>query len=442
MMKILLLAICISAMQLLWTGCVNPASPDFSSQDGLDEYLSAWSWLKVYYLFQDDLPKDPFAFTDPSALYNSLPDPWTQYISASEANAFISLFSTDNEAGLGIFFQVRNGKFCIIHVIPGSPADGFLIKGDTLAAVDTKIIDSTTNRDTVAAWLHGKVNTNVSVRVHRPKVPGPGATIVDLPPITRRPFTYPTVIADTLDSNVAYIALNEFLDYTTVAGGTAAELAPLLAQTSSPFRVRILDLRGNPGGIVQQCLDVCGNFLKPGDTIVRTKMRIEGAPGQGETVDSAFQSQGNGNEANKKIIVLVDDSTASAAEMLTAALQYNDSNAFVMGCHTYGKARGQVMASVDFGAIVRITFMAMTTAGGVDYNHVGLVPDTVMSNLDKSRWLEIAHNRALDWIGVAHKTTAASIEEVSNRISDIEFNRKLNGTHRTEKLSWVKRLKK
>jgi len=426
-MKTFVLLFFFSAMPLLWTGCVNPASPDFTSRDDLDVYLDAWSWLNIYYLFQDELPKDPFAFTDPSALYNSVSDPWTVYFPPEQAAGFMSNFSTGNEGGLGIFYQVRNNKFCIISVIPGSPAFHSLFKGDTLTAVGNKPVDSTTTRDTLASWLHDSAGSSVTLWVLRPGV----GTVSAL--ITRGPFIAPTVIADTLDANVAYIALFEFMDNTTVSGGTSAELTPILAQTAS-FPVRILDLRGNPGGFVQQCLDVSGAFLKSGDTIVRAKIRDPG-----RTFDTVFLAAGSASEANKKIIILVDDSTASAAEMLTAGIQHNDSSAYIMGVHTYGKARGQVVIPATLRGAVKITVMAMTTADGVDYNHTGLMPDTVMSNSDKTRWLEIAHNRALDWLGVPHKTTAAAIQEVSDRISDIELNRKLLGTKRSEKFSWIKR---
>jgi len=132
--------------------------------------------------------------------------------------------------------------------------------------------------------------------------------------------------------------------------------------------------------------------------------------------------------------VLIDEGSASAAEMLTTGLKDNRSDpdhVFSMGDTTYGKARGQILGSTPAGGIVRITFMTMTTKNGVDYNQVGLPPDTLLNN--DSDWLDIAWQRAHAMAGLPR----AKLPAGSHAHDAIALNRRLLGAPRPERLHWV-----
>jgi carboxyl-terminal processing protease len=441
-MRILLILLFMVASQVFWTGCSNPASPDFRSRDGLDEYADVWSWLRIFYIFQEELSSDPFAFTDPAKLCNSTSDPWTYYVSPDLSAGHQALFEPGYEPDLGISLQLRNGRYLIIYIVPQSPASSSLNKGDTLINIDGHAIDSATRRNDIAAWTIGDPGTVANLKVLRPKVPGPGSDTVSAQ-MTRRPYVHPTSLADTLGGNIGYVALYEFMDTSyfsdgTIFWGTYAEILPLLGRTAS-FPVLILDLRGDPGGYISTCVQIGGEFLHNGDTIVESRMRVDKDPGIGVTLDSSLVAKGGGGQANRKIVLLMDDSTASAAEMLISGIMHNNPNAFAMGTHTFGKARGQYLIPTLIGGLVRVTNMTMKTPSGADYNHSGILPDTMMNNVDKGRWLDAAYLRALDMAGIAHKMSAQGIREVSDHIQDIELNRKLIGGRRTEKIPVFRR---
>jgi len=232
---------------LLLIGCTSPTSTDFESRLDLTEYSQVYTYLKFYYFYQEELPSAPFLFSTPASLFENLSDPYTQYIDAETADSFLSFFSTENTAGLGILLrQLPDSQYVIMQVVASSPASHAGVhKGDTLISVNA-IAVSGLPFDSLALLLTGRSGSAVNLELRR-------ITGIETLAVVRGSFIAPTVYADTMADSIPYIGLLEFMpppDGSTM--GTSDELEAALAQTEhlGSTRPTILDLRGNPGPLI------------------------------------------------------------------------------------------------------------------------------------------------------------------------------------------------
>ncbi|OGJ92176.1 MAG: hypothetical protein A2268_06490 [Candidatus Raymondbacteria bacterium RifOxyA12_full_50_37] len=426
MMNKILAPVVLCALLGLLAGCSNnPARP----MDQADEYIFAWQALKIFYIFQSDLPSDPFTFDGPADLYASLDERWTKYYTPREANKLLSLFTTESSAGIGIFFDFEGDTLFIRHVIENSPAeDAGLRKGDTLLAADgISLVGIST--DSLFSVLSGDSAQPITFTVLR------GASHLEIT-VYRGYFVAPTVITDTLDDVAAHISLFEFLDSTTYPAGTEQELRVALAQTAA-FPVTILNMRSNPGGLVDQCVKVANQFLANGDIIICSTMReYDQTLGTGATVDFIYRDTSAAGTGTRKFIILVDGYTASAAEVVTSAIKDNLASCRIMGSNTYGKARGQILMGTTAGGLVKITSMTFTTSHGIDYNLHGLAPH-VQLNYDVD-WIKAAQDSAHIMAGIPKRALKAPAHGPT-RAQVIELNRKMRGIPRMERIAVVKK---
>jgi C-terminal processing protease CtpA/Prc len=176
------------------------------------------------------------------------------------------------------------------------------------------------------------------------------------------------------------------------------------------------------------------NFLNTGDTIIRFHQR-EVLPDRNEgiTVDTAYLSDASHANARfpKPTILMVDSGSASAAEIFTAAILDKRTDIKVMGCNTYGKARGQYFLPTPGGGLARITYAKLMTSKGYDYNEVGLAPTIPLAT--GTDWLDAAYRQARSDLGLPMLKT--HIAGAHSRTRDIELNRKLLGLRKEERLT-------
>ncbi|MFH1760284.1 MAG: S41 family peptidase, partial [bacterium] len=143
----------------------------------------------------------------------------------------------------------------------------------------------------------------------------------------------------------------------------------------------------------------------------------------GITKDTTYRATDNGQAKQRPFIFLVDNNSASAAEILASAVKDNRNDIILMGQSTYGKARGQIWRSTIEQGLMTITMMKLTTSRDIDYNLVGLKPHVDLSN--ESNWLEKAYERALFEMGKSSRIGAKALAKVKTDIGTIELNRRL-----------------
>ena len=251
-------------------------------------------------------------------------------------------------------------------IVPRSPADiAGLQLDDRVISVDGAVTaeggKETANASTWEARMRGASGTRVTVNVLRAGWKEPRAFV-----LVRAQVKLPTVKHRVLEKGIGYLAIARFSEATSA--DTAAALAQLRAQNA--LDALVLDLRNDPGGLVDQSIAVADLFLDAG-----TIVTIRGRQGSVET-----QTAHKGGVATAvPIIVLVDQGTASAAEILAGALR-DHGRAKLVGTKTYGKGTVQTFFDLEDGAGLKLTTARFYTPKGNSLESKGLVPDVVVES--------------------------------------------------------------
>jgi C-terminal peptidase prc len=372
----------------------NPVDPSV-------EFKFCWQYLQWFLIFQDSLPDEPYSFQTPQALYASVNEPYTRYIPPESTDIFLSFLTTVTSGAAGVMIDSVGPGFVIKQVVPGSPAEGAgLQKKDTLLAVNDSSLAGRTLSG-AAGLIRGSVGEERSFTVKR------GEDIITIT-LQLGTFNLPTVFTDSLDSAVAYILLTDFLDSTSSPGGAAGEFREAL-QSTVWAQYTLLDLRGNPGGTINQCVAIAGEFLPKGTGIAVFHERAVGITQSNEyvglTQDVTYVTDSAGVALEREFIILADKYSASASEILISTLQ-DQRNFKVVGETTYGKARGQAIFMTPDTGLAKITFATLTPIKGANYDLVGIAPDVSVDSRDA---LAAAYTLALHSIsGTSPKRAAVA----------------------------------
>jgi len=349
----------------LLQGCTSPTT--FRSQERISqEYLFAAEFLYTFFIFPDSLPKDTFGFSSPEALYSSVKERWTLYFPPDSAKMFLNDLTTQT-VGMGIMLDSVSKGYLIKQVFSNSPAQrAGLIKGDIIDSINGVSVAGA-SYDSFTTIAEGNAGDIRKLDLLR----NGGEVKITL---VLGAYFAPSVFTDSLDSTTAYIYLSFFSSETDLPGGTAEEMDSALAATAwAPYTV--LDLEGNPGGDMDQCVGVCGEFVPNGTKIIKIhEQLLDTISWTVSTVDTFLVSSLPDHALQRKFVVLVDSNTASAAEIFTSCIMSNRPDIKTVGTRTFGKARGQVLNITPDSALVKVTFALFTPILGPQYDLVGIVP--------------------------------------------------------------------
>jgi len=274
-------------------------------------------------------------------------DPHSRYISTEE---FVEINSslTGNFEGIGIQFRIEKDTIKVIHPIQGGPSEKVGIKaGDRIVEIDGENVGGVgiSNFDAMKK-LKGKRGTKVDVSIFRRGF----SELLDFK-ITRDVIpTYSLDIAYMVNDSIGYIKLNKFSSTTYQEFSDA--LKSLLDQGLEKL---ILDLRGNVGGYLQAAIQLADEFLKKEELIVYTK-------GNNRPTNYAYATS-KGVFEDKELIVLIDDQSASASEIVAGAIQDND-RALIIGRRSFGKGLVQEQMNLPDGSAIRLTVARYYTPTG------------------------------------------------------------------------------
>lgn len=340
-------------------------------------YDFAAACLDIFFIYRDSLPSDLYAFSTPQELYESVNEPFTAFLTPSEAKERFADLSTER-GGIGIRIDsVANG--CVIEKVydatPGERA-GLRANDTILRAGDQSLAGL--SLEEIGEALRGDVGTEVVLRIKR------GGNLMNIT-VVRGVFMLPSVEVDSVDSITAGIALTGFFDETIVDGGSAEEFSQALDATEWA-EYTVLDLRHNGGGYVNQCIAIIGHLVPRGTQIVRIRERNYDPDLQiGITVDTVYVTDGAGKATGRTWYILVDGYTASASEMLVSCMMEQASDLVtVIGTTTYGKGRGQIMVDGPDSVLAIVTSMTITPVNdsATVYDLVGIEPDITADTVD------------------------------------------------------------
>ena len=300
--------------------------------------------VSAYYV--DSLGETDLYEKATQGMLEQLEDPYSVLLTGDDYKALTEQTS-GNYAGLGIQIDVRDGWITVVAPLPETPAERAGIQtGDQIIEVDGKSTEGWKNDEAVKA-LRGTAGSKVTITVRRSGIPDPIKY-----PLTRAQIHIRSVPAGTMfDGGVGYISLNPVSE--TSAGELRQEIT---AMKKKGMKSMILDLRYNPGGLLDQGVEVSDLFLDPQQEIVATRGRARGSTKQ--FFDDARQAW-----PGLPIVVLVNEGTASAAEIIAGALQDHD-RAVVVGTPTFGKGLVQTLFPLGEGVALKLTTARWYTPSG------------------------------------------------------------------------------
>ncbi len=285
-------------------------------------------------------------------------DPHSVYMSP-EVNRELKVDTSGRFDGVGIEVAVRDGTLIVVSPIKGSPADRLGIQaGDRIVKINgTSTKDL--NLGEAVTKMRGRRGSKVTLTIDRAGLKHPFEVS-----IVRQIISVPSVHVEALGDGLYYMSISSFQQGTT----RALEKALAEAAQKAPVRGLILDLRKNPGGLLEQAVSISDLFLDRG-VIVTTENR-------GKEIDRR-EARSDGTEPGYPMVVLVDGGSASASEILAGALQ-DQKRATVMGTRSFGKGSVQTVIDLDDGSGLKLTIAYYHTPSGRLIQDHGIDPDIVV----------------------------------------------------------------
>lgn len=272
--------------------------------------------------------------------------------------------------GLGIEISMKEGMLMVVSPIEDTPAFKAGIKsGDFIIKIEGKTTKDMTLMDAVK-MMRGPKGTSVTITIARESFPEPKDFT-----ITRDIIAVKSVKTKALEPGYGYVRIAQFQEKTDSDLDKALDK---MEKENGGLKGLVLDLRNNPGGLLDQAVKVSDDFLESG-LIVYTDGRIEGQK-------MTFSAKKEGTRPNYPIVVLVNAGSASASEIVAGALQDHE-RALVLGTQTFGKGSVQTIYPLEDGSALRLTTARYYTPSGRSIQAKGITPDIILETEKAKRAL-------------------------------------------------------
>jgi carboxyl-terminal processing protease len=285
-------------------------------------------------------------------------DPYSAYLEGDEYDE-VKISSSGQYSGIGIEVSMEDEEVVVVSPFEGSPAAAAGIRsGDVIATIDGISVNTTSLSDTIGR-MRGKEGTSVRIGILRDG----GAEPLQFT-LKRSRVELRSVKAELLEPGTGYVRISQFSE--TTGDDLDAALKDLRKRNGAALKGLVLDLRNNPGGVLEAAVAVSDTFLDAG-VIVTAK---------GRTPESKFEMDATPGDAlnGAPIVVLVNGGSASAAEIVAGALKDNH-RAKLMGRTTFGKGSVQTVIPLSGDRAVKLTTSFYYTPSGLSINHRGIAPD-------------------------------------------------------------------
>jgi len=331
-----------------------PTAPRTTVQTLLDEVAR-----HVRSAYVDPVTEDQLDLAAAEGMVASL-DPHSAFLDAAEYEA-MRVSTTGHYSGVGLEVAEQDGRIVVVTPIEGSPADRAGVRaGDVLLEIDGRAVEAVRLEDAIER-MRGFVGSAVHLMLWREGEPEPLQFELERSDVHVRP-----VRAEPLPGRYGYVRITHFNDATP--GDLGRHLARL--QAEQPLAGLVLDLRGNPGGVLESAVGVADDFLDSG-VIVRA---------EGRTADSRFEMRATGGDLLRSapLVVLVDRGSASGAEIVAGALR-DHGRATLMGERTFGKGSVQTVVPLRDGLALKLTTSRYFTPSGASIHERGIDPDVSLA---------------------------------------------------------------
>ena len=328
----------------------QPEAVDFSL------FWDAWHIIQEKYAVTESFDYQNMVYGAISGMVESLGDPYTIFMDPEDTKRFRDDISGSFE-GVGMEIGIRNRELQVISPLEGTPAKAAGLRpGDIIVRIDDAFTRNIAIEEAVSL-IRGPRGTDVTLSILRSDWSETKDFI-----ITRAVITIPSLKWEILEDNIAYIQLFHFSEDASRTFGAAA--TGILA--SSTERI-ILDLRNNPGGFLEVAVNIAGWFLERGTVVV-----VEDFGEEGKEV--IYKARGNGRLGSYPLVILMNQGSASASEILAGALR-DHKQVLLIGEKSFGKGSVQELENLAQDASLKVTVANWLTPNGNHITDVGLEVD-------------------------------------------------------------------
>ncbi|HOI59835.1 MAG TPA: S41 family peptidase [Candidatus Pacearchaeota archaeon] len=334
---------------------------DLYTHDTVNFSMLAEVWKKINenFVFEDKIDSEAMVYEAVKGFVSALGDPYTSFFDPEEAE----IFQKDLEGtfdGIGIQIAKKDGVVKVVAPIKNTPAQkAGILAGDIIEKINDEDI-SNIELDKVVEKIRGESGTIVTLNIKRDNE----QKIFE---VRRETIKVPSSELEFINAKngnkIAILSIFQFTE--TTSRDVKLETNKILNENN--VEAIILDLRNNPGGLVSETKNVASLFLEKNLPIVKECDKKEEC--------TWLNSDGPGKLANYPIIILINEGTASAAEILTGALESNLENVIVLGNTSFGKGLVQRVVYLSDGSIIKITTEKWHTPKGEQINEIGIEPD-------------------------------------------------------------------
>ncbi len=309
----------------------------------MDVFGKVYKEIALNYV--DEIDADKFMKAGIEGMLNTL-DPYTNFLDESRKDE-VELITTGKYGGVGIVIGLKDSAIVVTEILEGYSAqkEG-LRKGDRIIEIDGTLLDGKKMGD-IRALVKGTPGTKVQMKINR------SGNELDFS-LTREEINLKNVTyKGVLENGIGYIKLERFNRY------AESEIVDALTEIKSKGEVKgiILDLRDNPGGLLEAAVSILDKFVDKGNLLLTTKGR------KNDSEHKYFAVQNPMIEKDIPLVVLVNDNTASASEIVAGAIQDLD-RGLILGTKTFGKGLVQIFTPLSYGNQLKITNQKYYTPSG------------------------------------------------------------------------------
>jgi carboxyl-terminal processing protease len=295
-------------------------------------------------------------------------DPHSAFLDGEEYDE-LKISTAGEYSGVGIEVSLEDDSVAVVSAIPGTPAAAAGIRsGDVIASIDGIAVNSASLEDAITR-MRGKEGTLVKIGVLREGIADPLEFA-----LRRTRVELHSVKAVLAQAGFGYVQISQFSE--TTGAELRRALQGLVKQNAGPLKGLVLDLRDNPGGVLEAAVAVGDAFLDKGIIVTAT----------GRTPESNFEMDATpGDDLNgAPMVVLVNGGSASAAEIVAGALK-DHHRATLMGRKTYGKGSVQTVVPLSDARAIKLTTSRYFTPSGASIDHKGIMPDILLERNSQAK---------------------------------------------------------
>jgi len=319
-------------------------------------FWRVWDLLGEKYVDSNNLDAKKMLYGSINGMLNATGDPYTTFFDPEENKKFNEEIGGSFE-GIGAELGVKNGILTVIAPLEESPAQkAGLRSGDKIIKVDGKMTSDMTLEEAVNN-IRGNKGTQVTLAVFREGEQDTVDIIVE-----RNVINVKSVKLEFRKNNIAYIKINLFGEDTTSEFSSAIKKA-----IDQKVRGLVIDLRNNPGGYLESAIDIASKMLSKGNVVVIEE--------NSAMVQNKIYAKGGDVASGIKTVVLINEGSASASEILSGALKENRKNVTLVGKKSFGKGSVQELTNLNQDTAVKITIAKWLTPNGEQINEKGIAPD-------------------------------------------------------------------